>query len=44
VPGVADAEYWDDLDPYRQVLVDEVLAAWNNFAVSVDQAISALHP
>lgn len=33
-----EGEFWEDLDPFRQLLVEEFRQAWNLFAAIVDEA------
>lgn len=41
VDGTTDAEYWLDLDPFRQALVEGIVEAWWALSPSVDEALSS---
>lgn len=40
VPSPAEPRYWEDLQPYADMLVGQLVAAWGAFAESIDQATS----
>lgn len=34
------ADYWEDLNPYRDSIVESITSGWNHFAPAVDNAVS----
>jgi hypothetical protein len=39
----AEGAYWDDLEPYGNVIIDSVRATWQHFADYIDRAIECLN-